>query len=220
MYGECWRTGKEEWAQICCAALTAWDGGSRWDISLSRLDGCGNERTRKLKATKPCNQFLSSTLAIHLVLQSCLVFPNILANGVWTLCPMPTPVQSMDSTTLPGTHFLHWESKTKGKKKIYFHLSFPVCLLVKLPLFKQSMLLRLWRPEAAPPHLRGAAGIVTRGRWGNDAENDALLLRASLSATAGGVQTSFETQGWKLLLKQQYKLLWERMRKATGCCVC
>lgn len=119
MYGECWRTGKEEWAQICCAALTAWDGGSRWDISLSRLDGCGNERTRKLKATKPCNQFLSSTLAIHLVLQSCLVFPNILANGFGHSAPCPH--QSSLWTVLPcQEHTSSTErAKLRGKKKIF-----------------------------------------------------------------------------------------------------
>lgn len=212
MYGECWRTGKEEWAHICCAALTAWDGGSRWGISLSRLDGCGNEKTRKLKATKPRNQFLSSTPAIHLVLQSCLVFPNTLASGFWPLCPMPIPIQPMDSA-LSGTHFLHWESKTKEKKQIIS--PFLPCLPSgKITTIQIEQALETWGCSTSPE--RSSRDCDMRRR-GNDAENDALLLTAPLSATAGGVQTSSETQGWKLLLKQQYQLLWERMRKATGC---
>lgn len=215
MYGECWRTGEEEWAQICCAALTAWDGGSRWDISLSRLDGCGNERTRKLNATKPCNQFLSSTLAIHLVLQSCLTFPNTLASGFWPLCPMPIPIQSMDSA-LPGTHFLHWESKTKEKKQIFSPClpCVPSGKIAAIQIGYASKVLETWGCSTSPER---SCRDCHMGRRGNDAENDALLLTASLSATAGVMQTSFETQGWKLLLKQQHKLLWERMRKATGC---
>lgn len=55
------------------------------------------------------------------------------------------------------------------------------------------------------------------GKRGNHTENNAELLMAAPSTTAGVVQPSFETQGWKPLLKHEQKLLWEQIRKATGC---
>lgn len=204
MYGECWRTGKEEWAVICCAALTAWDGGGRWDISLSRLKGCGNERTRKLKATVPCNQFLSSTLAIRLVLQSCLVFPNTLASGSQPLCPMhiPNPAyrQCPARNTLPPLT----ESKTKEtNQRISPRLHcLPSGKIATNQIYHASKAFEIrgcsrWPKKSSREH--------DAWRWGNDAQPPQEWC------------SRFETQGWKMFLKQQLKLLWEQMRKAMGC---
>lgn len=128
---------------------------------------------------------------------------------------MSIPIQPMDSA-LPGTHFFHWESKTKEKNRIFSPClpCVPSGKITTVQIDHASKVLETWGCSTSPE--RSSRDCYT-GRRGNDAENDALLLTASLSATAGVVQTSFETQGWKLLLKQQYKLLWEWMRKATGC---
>lgn len=94
----------------------------RWKEHMGHFSkqagGCGNERTRRLKATKPCNQFLSSTLAIHLVLQSRLEFPNTLTGESQPLHPMHTPNprcygQHLARNTLPALTY----SKTKETRE-------------------------------------------------------------------------------------------------------
>lgn len=160
--------------------------------------GCGNERTRRLKATKPCNQFLSSTLAIHLVLQSRLEFPNTLTGESQPLHPMHAPNprcygQHLARNTLPALTY----SKTKEtREKISPHHH---CLLSSKIATVQTFAWDCSRPD--DKSIR-EWDVQKAREWGR---NDAQLTAAPSTTAAGVGQPSFEIHGWKLLLEKKKK---------------
>lgn len=108
------------------------------------------------------------------------------------------------------------ESKTKGTNQIIspcIHC-LPSGKIATIQIYHASRTFEIWSCSRSP---KKSSREHDTGRWGNDAENDAQLHTTAPSATAGMVQPSFETQGWKLHLNQQHKLLWEQIRKAMGC---
>lgn len=197
MYGVCWKIGKEEWAQICCAALTAWDGGGRWDISLSRLEGCRNERTRKSKATKACSQVFVLNLGHPLSppeLSCVSQHPGWWVSATLAHAHIQSSLQSMPCNEHPSS--ADWKTKeTNQITSPRFH-RLPSGKIVTIQIHLASRALEIWGCSG-----KEAGNVTKRGK------GTTQKIRHNSSWQPHCPKPDFETQEWKLLLKRHHKLL-------------